>query len=213
MAVAPPKHHMVLAFVALCVWNLMVAIDATALAIALPVRFTAAVLLNSGLIKSLLFKSSTDESQTVARDLHSDSTAIYWAGTAFVLCSAVFQPIFASIAAFGHKTSIVIALTFFTCGSLVCALARSAAMLIAGRCLQGTGGGGLIILTYVIMAHLFTLQERSKYTSIIGLIWTVGTVFGPLIGGGFAQVDWVRQATCEYYTPQLILLSSEVFFG
>jgi MFS family permease len=114
-----------------------------------------------------------------------------------VLCSAVFQPIFASMTAFGHKTSIIIALTFFACGSLVCALARSVAMLIAGRCLQGIGGGGLIILTYVIMAHLFTLQERSKYTSIIGLIWTVGTVFGPLIGGGFAQINWVSSTNCD----------------
>jgi MFS family permease len=98
---------------------------------------------------------------------------------------------FASLSAFGHKFAIIFALTCFTCGSLVCALARNAATLIAGRCVQGMGGGGLIILTYVIMAHLFTLQERSKYTSIIGLIWTFGTVFGPLIGGGFAEFHWV----------------------
>jgi MFS family permease len=107
-----------------------------------------------------------------------------------MLCSAVFQPLFALLALFGQKLTILSALAFFTVGSLTCALAHNAATLVAGRCIQGIGGGGLIILTYVLMAHLFTLQERAKYTSIIGLIWTVGTICGPVIGGGFAEVSW-----------------------
>lgn len=73
----------------------------------------------------------------------------------------------------------------------MCALANNAAILIAGRCLQGCGGGGLIILTYVVMASLFSLEQRSQYTSVIGMIWTVGTVCGPVIGGGFAESSWV----------------------
>lgn len=73
----------------------------------------------------------------------------------------------------------------------MCALAHNAAVLIAGRCLQGCGGGGLIILTYVVMASLFSLEKRSQYTSVIGMIWTVGTVCGPVIGGGFAEISWV----------------------
>lgn len=174
--------QMKLAFIGLCIWNLMVAIDATALAIALPVRNLRRISQSHAL---MVYK-------TIAQSLKASTVMIYWAGTAFVLCSAVFQPIFANLSSFGHKPAILLALTLFTTGSLICALARNAAALLSGRCIQGVGAGGLIILTYVVMAHLYTLQERAKYTSIIGLIWTVGTIFGPLIGGGLAEASWVR---------------------
>ncbi|RDI78683.1 hypothetical protein Vi05172_g11253 [Venturia inaequalis] len=157
------RTHTVLCVLGLCIWNLACAIDATALSVALP---------------------------TISNELHADSISIYWAGAAFVLCSAVFQPIFASITAFGQRFAILLALSFFTVGSIVCALSHNVATLIAGRCLQGCGGGGLIILTYVVMASLFNLEQRSQYTSVIGMVWTVGTVCGPVIGGGFAEVSW-----------------------
>lgn len=54
------------------------------------------------------------------------------------------------------------------------------------------------------MASLFTLEQRSKYTSVIGMIWTVGAVCGPVIGGGFAEVSWVGYKFCvEPFKPLL----------
>jgi MFS family permease len=51
------------------------------------------------------------------------------------------------------------------------------------------------------MASLFSLEKRSQYTSVIGMIWTVGTVCGPVMGGGFTEVSWVR-----YHIDMLPLL-------
>ena len=82
------------------------------------------------------------------------------------------------------------ALSFFTAGSLIAALARNISMLIAGRCVQGIGAGGLMVTTWVVLARLFDLEQRSRFYSLVGLIWMVGTVIGPVVGGAFALASW-----------------------
>lgn len=48
-------------------------------------------------------------------------------------------------------------------------------------------------MTYVVMADLLSLRDRAKGLAIISLVWLLGTVCGPVIGGGFtASVTWVR---------------------
>lgn len=75
----------------------------------------------------------------------------------------------------------------FTVGSIVSAVATNIESLLVGRSTQGVGGGGLIALTYVIMADMVTLRERGKWIAIIALTWAVGSVIGPVLGGIFAE--------------------------
>ena len=147
-------------------WNLAVSIDSTALSVVLP---------------------------SIAKDLHATSTSAYWTGTSFVLCSAVFQPVLASMSGiFGRGSVLLFGLLLFAIGAIICGIARNIGTLLAGRCIQGSGGGCLLTMTYVVMADLFSLQERSKYQGIISLTWLVGTVLGPVMGGGFAEkATWV----------------------
>ncbi len=60
-------------------------------------------------------------------------------------------------------------------------------MLLVGRCIQGVGGGGLVGLTYVIISDMVSLRDRGKWMSVISLMWAVGSVIGPVIGGVFAE--------------------------
>jgi MFS family permease len=46
-------------------------------------------------------------------------------------------------------------------------------LLLVGRCVQGVGGGGLVVLTYVVITDLVTLRERGKYMSVILLQWAI----------------------------------------
>jgi len=131
--------------------------------------------------------------QVIARDLHSDTTSIYWASTSFVLCSAIVQPIFTSLCILGRKTSILIALALFAIGSIVCAVALNTATLIGGRSIQGVGGGGLLALTYIVMVDLFHLEQQTRVYGAVSLMWLVGSIAGPVTGGAFAYyVSWVR---------------------
>lgn len=88
---------------------------------------------------------------------------------------------------------VLVALILFTIGAIICGIAQHISILILGRSIQGVGGGGLLTMTYVLMADILTLQERGKLIGLISLTWLVGTVCGPIVGGGFAQsASWVR---------------------
>jgi MFS family permease len=76
---------------------------------------------------------------------------------------------------------------FFTIGTVIACAANDIAVLLLGRSIQGIGGGGLVGLTYVILADLVTLRERGKWMSIISLQWALGSILGPVIGGVFAM--------------------------
>ena len=65
--------------------------------------------------------------------------------------------------------------------------------MLVGRSIQGVGGGGLISLSEVIVTDLVPLRLRGQYFGILASMWSVGSVTGPILGGGFAQsVTWVR---------------------
>ena len=63
--------------------------------------------------------------------------------------------------------------------------------MIAGRTIQGVGGGGLDCLSDIILTDMTTLKERPKYLGILSFVLAAGTVLGPVVGGGFAEyVSW-----------------------
>jgi MFS family permease len=86
----------------------------------------------------------------------------------------------------GRKSVLLAALFLFTAGTIIASVARTITHLLVGRCFQGSGGGGLVGLTYVLLADLVSLRERGKWMSIISLQWAIGSVIGPVIGGAMA---------------------------
>ena len=82
---------------------------------------------------------------------------------------------------------LTLSIFIFTVGTLLCCLAQNFTELLAGRTIQGVGGGGIIALTMVIFSDIIPLRQRPKYWSLIQLAWAFGTIAGPLVGGLFAQ--------------------------
>lgn len=160
-----PGWRLILAFVSLSVVTLMVALDATSLSVALPI---------------------------MAKLLGGSAIEAFWAGTSFLLTSTVFQPVLGNFSSiFGRKPIIYISLTIFGVGAIVAATAKNFGGILVGRSIQGIGGGGVITLTEIIVTDLVPLRERGKWFSFISAMWALGTVLGPLLGGGFAQnVSW-----------------------
>jgi len=124
----------------------------------------------------------------MASELQGTAIEAFWTGTSFLLTSTVFQPFFASLShIIGRKPIILIALSFFTVGSIVATAANSFAILILGRSIQGIGGGGLTVLTYVVVADMIPLRERGKWFSLISFQWVIGSIAGPVMGGVFVE--------------------------
>jgi predicted MFS family arabinose efflux permease len=88
---------------------------------------------------------------------------------------------------YGRRSILLLALSFFTLGSIIGAVAQNIATLLAGRALQGIGGGGIIPLSMIVMTDIFPLRQRPKYASLIQLSVAFGTILGPVVGGIFAQ--------------------------
>jgi MFS family permease len=128
---------------------------------------------------------------TIVRGFHS-TTGYVWIGSAFILSSTASTPVWGSLAdIWGRKPILLIALTIFLGGSLLCALAPSMHSLIAGRAVQGIGSSGMGTTVNIIICDTFSLRDRGLYLAITSVVWAIGSAIGPVIGGSFTtKVSW-----------------------
>lgn len=89
------------------------------------------------------------------------------------------------------KTVFLICIFIFEIGSLICAVANNSTTLIVGRAIAGMGGAGLASGAYTILAFSAPPKQVAAYTGILGAVYSVASVIGPVIGGVFTQdVSW-----------------------
>ncbi|CAM4126590.1 MFS transporter [Janibacter anophelis] len=82
-------------------------------------------------------------------------------------------------------------LAIFVIGSGVTALAVDLDVLVAGRVVQGVGGGGLVPATLALVADLWPPGRRGMPLGIVGAVQEIGSVLGPLLGAAVLVVaDW-----------------------
>ncbi|WP_423067142.1 MFS transporter [Devosia sp. CN2-171] len=118
-----------------------------------------------------------------------------WVTTVFVVAS-IIASIFAAVRPFGlgPRQNYLIAAAMFGIGSLICGLAPSMPILLAGRALQGFGGGLLAALTFMMVRLVFPEHLWSRAFALASGIWGVSTLVGPSIGGVFAELGIWRWA-------------------
>jgi EmrB/QacA subfamily drug resistance transporter len=114
------------------------------------------------------------------RAFHANASSIAWVLTGYLLAASVATPIIGKLGdLYGRAKVLTLVLLVFAGGSAICALAGSLPLLIAGRVVQGVGGG-IFPLAFGIIRETFP-QERVA-TAIGGISATFG------IGGGVGLV-------------------------
>ena len=110
----------------------------------------------------------------------------------FLLGYVAMLPLIGRIADLrGRVPVLVAALVVFAFGSLVTALAYDLPSMVAGRFLQGVGGGGLVPATLALVADLYPVQRRGVPLGIVSAVQELGSVVGPLFGALVLSVaDW-----------------------
>jgi MFS family permease len=87
------------------------------------------------------------------------SSGYTWIGTAYLLSNAASTPLWGRASdIWGRKPVLLAAVATFFVGSLLCAAARSIGMLIAGRAVQGSAAGGIVILVNICVSDLFDIR-------------------------------------------------------
>lgn len=118
-----------------------------------------------------------------------------WNMTLFVAASifgsAVTPRLLSSM---GPRQALLGAIAIFSAGSAACALAPSMPWMLAGRSVQGLGGGLLLGLSYSCVRLLFEERLWSRAMVLVSSMWGVATLAGPAIGGIFAQTGYWRGA-------------------
>ena len=106
--------------------------------------------------------------------------------------STALQPLYGQFAGvFGRRFPSMFAVAIFTLGSGISGGANSTTMLIAGRVVQGIGGGGISVMTQLIVSDLVSVRERGTYIGIVFAVFGLGTMVGPVIGGTIVEhISW-----------------------
>ncbi len=118
-----------------------------------------------------------------------------WVTTAFVI-SAIIASLFVSrvLAWRGPAAAYLMAFVVFALGATGNAASPTMELLIAGRVVQGFGGGLLAGLGYAVIRTALPERHWARATGVVSAMWGVGTMFGPALGGLFAELGWWRWA-------------------
>jgi EmrB/QacA subfamily drug resistance transporter len=107
-----------------------------------------------------------------------------WVVTAYLLASTVSTPLYGKLGdMLGRKPVFVAAIVIFLVGSMLSGLSQTMLQLILFRALQGLGAGGLIVGAQAILADIIPPRRRGRYMGLMGAVFAVSSVAGPLLGG------------------------------
>jgi MFS family permease len=105
----------------------------------------------------------------------------------------------------GVRRALLGAALLYSAGCAISAMAATIAAVVAGRFVQGLGGGLLLSLCYLAIHQWFAQESWNRLFGIVALIWGAGSLVGPLIGGFFANHDAWRGAYWFFSLQALFL--------
>lgn len=117
------------------------------------------------------------------RSLHTDASGVTWTLTGYLVAAAVFTPLVGRLGdMFGKRRLLVISLLAFAAGSVIAAVSAQLWAVVAGRVVQGVGGG-IFPLCFAIIRDEFPRERVAKSVGLMSAIAGIGGGLGMVLGG------------------------------
>ena len=120
-----------------------------------------------------------------------------WTFTIYVLFNLIGTPLMAKLSdTYGRRSIYTLDVTLFALGSLIVALspANMFAMLLVGRAMQGFGAGGIFPVASAVIGDTFPPEKRGGALGLIGAVFGLAFLVGPILGGVILTVHWLAMA-------------------
>ena len=128
----------------------------------------------------------------IMKDLNLSGSTAQWLQSVFMLVNGIMIPVTAFlIDKFTTRRLFLTAMGLFTLGTLLCAIAPSFSILMAGRVLQASGAGIMMPLMQTILFLSFPINRRGTAMGLFGLIIAFAPAIGPSLSGFLVdQFPW-----------------------
>ena len=102
----------------------------------------------------------------------------------YLIAATVAAPVYGRLGdTFGRRQLLLVALSIFMGSAILCTFAVNLYMLVAGRVLQGVGGGGLMALSQALLGETVAPRDRARYQGYFATIGVTSNGLGPVLGG------------------------------
>ncbi|KAJ6599231.1 vacuolar amino acid permease [Mycena vulgaris] len=142
----------------------------------------------------------------IGSDFNKSNQASY-IGTSYLLSLCCFTPLYGRLSdILGRKGAMLLALSLFGSGTILCGMVPSMETLILARALAGMGGGGVMTVSTIVVTDLIPLKQRGLYQGMANILFGLGAGIGGPLGG------WINDAfgwrSAFYFQAPLLIFSA-----
>ena len=127
----------------------------------------------------------------IQRTFGADERGLSWVFGIYILFQLVGAPVMAKLSdREGRRAVYVACVAVFAAASLLVATSPTFAVLLAGRAIQGFCAGGILPVASAVIGDTFPAERRGRALGLIGAVFGVAFLLGPLVGGILLRWGW-----------------------
>jgi EmrB/QacA subfamily drug resistance transporter len=114
-----------------------------------------------------------------------------WIFAIYILFFMIGTPLMAKLSdIYGRRNLYVLDVFLFALGSAITFTSTSFDQLLVGRAIQGFGAGGIFPVASAFIGDTFPPEKRGGALGIIGSVWGLSGILGPLLGALLLNFGW-----------------------